>query len=55
MVYAIIVAGGIGARMNSTVPKQFLEVNGKPVILYSIEKFIQSFPSIEIIIVLPND
>jgi 2-C-methyl-D-erythritol 4-phosphate cytidylyltransferase len=55
MIYAIIVAGGIGTRMNSTVPKQFLEVNGKPVILYSIEKFIQSYPSIEIIIVLPND
>ena len=37
---AIIFAGGSGKRMTtSSVPKQFLEVNGKPVLVYTIEKF----------------
>ncbi len=37
---AIIFAGGIGQRMtNATKPKQFLEVNGKPIIVYTLEKF----------------
>lgn len=37
---AIIFAGGIGQRMtNATKPKQFLEVNGKPILVYTLEKF----------------
>lgn len=37
---ALIFAGGTGKRMNSkTVPKQFLELNGKPIIIYTLEKF----------------
>lgn len=36
---AIIVAGGTGTRMNADVPKQFMLLNGKPVLMHSIEKF----------------
>lgn len=36
MNHVIIVAGGIGSRMNLDIPKQFYEVNGDPIILYSI-------------------
>lgn len=37
--YLIMLAGGIGKRMCSEVPKQFLNVSGKPIIVYSIENF----------------
>ena len=36
---AIIFAGGVGQRMGSNVPKQFLEVYGKPIIIHTLEKF----------------
>jgi 2-C-methyl-D-erythritol 4-phosphate cytidylyltransferase len=40
---AIIFAGGIGSRMNmKTIPKQFLELNGKPIIIYTLEVFERS-------------
>ena len=40
MNYALIFAGGVGRRMNSrALPKQFLEINSKPVIIHTIEKF----------------
>jgi len=55
MKYAIIVAGGSGTRMQSQIPKQFLDLNGKPVICYSIESFLSVFPEIQIIVVLPKD
>ena len=37
--YAVIVAGGTGSRMNAELPKQFLLLAGKPVLMHSIEKF----------------
>ena len=52
--YAIIVAGGSGQRMGSTVPKQFLELNLKPVLMHTIEKFYSAASSIHIIVVLPR-
>ena len=52
--YALIVAGGQGTRMNSELPKQFLMLDGKPVIVHSIEKFLKLGP-IKVIIVLPKD
>ena len=52
--YAIIVAGGSGQRMGSTVPKQFLELNQKPVLMHTIEKFYSAASSIHIIVVLPR-
>ena len=43
MNFAIILAGGVGQRMrNSGLPKQFLEVFGKPIIVYTLEKFADS-------------
>ncbi len=38
--YAIIVAGGSGSRMKSAVPKQFLLLNGKPILQHTIERFL---------------
>lgn len=51
MVIAGIVAGGVGSRMgNSTIPKQFLEIGKKPIIIHTIEKFLVS-PEIDYVIV----
>jgi 2-C-methyl-D-erythritol 4-phosphate cytidylyltransferase len=53
--YAIIVAGGSGTRMQSIVPKQFLLLNGRPLMMYTIEAFHQSTYQPQIILVLhPN-
>ena len=48
MNYAIIIAGGVGSRLGAKVPKQFVEVLGKPVIAYTMEHF-QKHPSIDAI------
>ena len=48
---ALIIAGGIGARMQQDIPKQFINVNNKPVIIYTLEAF-QSHPSIDAISVV---
>src|ERR1700744_620829 len=53
--YAIIVAGGSGTRMGSAIPKQFLLLNGKPVLMYTIEAFHNSAIKPVIIIVLPAE
>jgi len=53
--YAIIVAGGTGTRMQGEVPKQFMLLNGKPVILHSVEAFHTFDPSIQIILVIHPD
>lgn len=37
--YAILLAGGVGKRMGSSIPKQFLEVDGKPIFVHTAEKF----------------
>ena len=50
--YAIIVAGGSGNRMNSDIPKQFLLLNGRPVLMHTIEAFYASGFSPDIILVL---
>ncbi|NCD69858.1 2-C-methyl-D-erythritol 4-phosphate cytidylyltransferase [Mucilaginibacter agri] len=50
--YAIIVAGGTGTRMQSNVPKQFLLLNGKPVMMHTIEAFHNSSYKPQIIVVL---
>lgn len=47
---AIITAAGVGSRMKQDVPKQFLSVNNKPVIIYTLEIF-QNHPEIDEIIV----
>lgn len=50
--YVIIVAGGTGSRMRSAIPKQFVELKGKPVLMHTIEKFISAIPDITIVVVL---
>lgn len=52
--YVIIVAGGSGQRMNNPIPKQFIELNGKPVLMHTLEKFYSANSSIEIIVVLKH-
>ncbi|WP_121810712.1 2-C-methyl-D-erythritol 4-phosphate cytidylyltransferase [Mucilaginibacter kameinonensis] len=52
--YVIIVAGGSGSRMQSNLPKQFLLLNGKPVLMHTIEAFEQSAFKPGIILVLPE-
>jgi 2-C-methyl-D-erythritol 4-phosphate cytidylyltransferase len=51
---ALIVAGGAGKRMQSTLPKQFIEIGGKPLLYYVLELFRQTVKDIEIILVLPE-
>jgi 2-C-methyl-D-erythritol 4-phosphate cytidylyltransferase len=53
--YAVIVAGGIGTRMGTDIPKQFLELAGKPVLMHTIERFLTFSNSIHIITVLPGE
>jgi len=48
---ALIIAGGVGARMNQSIPKQFLTVNERPVIVYTLEAF-QNHPEIDTIAVV---
>lgn len=52
---ALIVAAGNGSRMNSDIPKQFLLLNNKPVLYYSIKAFLDSYDDLEIILVLPEE
>ncbi|PUZ30561.1 2-C-methyl-D-erythritol 4-phosphate cytidylyltransferase [Chitinophaga costaii] len=50
---AIIVAGGSGVRMGSSIPKQFLPLAGKPVLAHTIQAFANAYEDMEIILVLP--
>lgn len=54
MDYVIIVAGGKGLRMGGDIPKQFLPVGGKPVLMRTIERFRAFSASLRIILVLPK-
>lgn len=53
--YAVIVAGGNGSRMNSTVPKQFLLLNNKPVLYYTLDTFLKAYHDLKVILVLPEE
>jgi 2-C-methyl-D-erythritol 4-phosphate cytidylyltransferase len=52
--YAVIVAGGSGQRMGTETPKQFLLLNGKPVLQYTLNTFLQTFDDLQVILVLPQ-
>lgn len=52
--YIIIVAGGKGLRMGSDIPKQFLPIGGKPVLMRTIERFHHFSEALRIILVLPK-
>jgi 2-C-methyl-D-erythritol 4-phosphate cytidylyltransferase len=51
--YALIVAGGLGNRMKTETPKQFLLLNKRPVLMHTIQQFINYNSEIKIIVVLP--
>lgn len=51
--YAIIVAGGKGLRMGGEIPKQFIPVAGRPVLMRTIDAFCQALPGVHVILVLP--
>lgn len=51
---AVITAGGSGSRMGSNLPKQFMELKGKPVLWYTLKTFIAAFNDIEIVLVIPS-
>ncbi len=55
MVVALLTAAGIGSRMGQDIPKQFIHVNNKPLIVYTLEAF-ERHPSIDeiVIVTLPN-
>ncbi len=53
--YAILVAGGKGLRMGSDIPKQFLPLRGRPVLMHTIDVFRRAYPDIHIILVLPRE
>ena len=54
MDYIIIVAGGKGLRMGSDIPKQFLPIGGKPVLMRTLERFRSYDANLQIILVLPE-
>lgn len=54
MDYVIIVAGGKGLRMGSDIPKQFLPIGGKPVLMRTLERFREYDKDLKIILVLPE-
>ena len=52
--YALIVAGGKGLRFRSHLPKQFIELNGKPVLMHTIDAFYRYSEAIQVALVLPE-
>jgi 2-C-methyl-D-erythritol 4-phosphate cytidylyltransferase len=52
---AIIVAGGTGQRMGTALPKQFLAIEGKSILLHTVSQFVAAFWDINFVIVLPED
>lgn len=50
----IIVAGGKGERMNANLPKQFINLLGRPILMHTIERFARYVPNAPIVVVLPS-
>lgn len=55
MDYALIVAGGKGMRMKNGIPKQFLPIGGKPILMRTLEAFRDYRRDMRLILVLPHD
>lgn len=53
--YAVIVAGGTGQRMGTDVPKQFLALNNRPMILYTLDAFLHAFEDMQLVVVVHPD
>ena len=52
--FAIIVAGGKGLRMGGPLPKQFIEVGGRPILMHTIDRFREALPGVSVVLVLPR-
>lgn len=52
---AVIVAGGSGSRMQSELPKQFLPLAGRPVLVHTVQRFLGFDPALPVVLVLPAD
>lgn len=50
----IITAAGVGKRMKSKLPKQFSNLNGKPILMHTIRRFYKIDPNFELILTLPE-
>jgi 2-C-methyl-D-erythritol 4-phosphate cytidylyltransferase len=55
MFSVIITAGGIGKRMGSSIPKQFIEIKGLPILMRTIQRFYAFDATCQIIVTLPSD
>jgi len=53
--YVLILAGGMGQRMNMDIPKQFIPVLGKPVLMHTINKFREYDPKLQIVVIIPKE
>lgn len=53
--FALIVAGGSGKRMENEIPKQFMEINEKPVLMHTIQAFLNADSGFKIVVVLPEN
>jgi len=53
--YAVIVAAGSGMRMGAPIPKQFLEVGGRPILMHTLNRFVAFDASIRLVVVLHPD
>lgn len=51
----IIVAGGSGWRMGGTVPKQYIDLNGKPMVIHTLEKFYEYDPGMKVVLVIARE
>ncbi len=51
----IVVAGGSGTRMGTDLPKQFIELNGKPILMHTLNNLHESDVELELVLVLPKD
>jgi 2-C-methyl-D-erythritol 4-phosphate cytidylyltransferase len=50
--YAVIVAAGSGSRMGKVIPKQFLDLAGRPILYYTLDTFLSAYPDMHIFLVL---
>lgn len=53
--FALIVAGGSGSRMKETIPKQFIELLDRPILMHTFDAFVKYDAEIEFILVLPKN
>ncbi len=51
----IIVAGGSGTRMGAKIPKQFIELNGKPILMHTLQNLREMDDAMQLVLVLPKE